>query len=64
MLLLNWFWPYGDSWHVAVDSDKKRTMYGIGRYCLALHDVVVHDMAVHDVGVPGVKMLRNISSKK
>jgi hypothetical protein len=39
-------------------------MYGIGRFCLALHDVVVHDMAVHDVGVPGVKMLRNISSKK
>ncbi len=44
MLLLNWFWTYSDSWHVAVNSDAKHTMHSMGVY-----DVGIHNMGMHDV---------------
>jgi hypothetical protein len=51
MPLLNWFGPYSDSWHVAVNSDVKHTMHGRD-----VHDVVMHDVGMHDMGVPGMGM--------
>ncbi len=49
MPLLNQFGPFGNNWHVAVNSDIKHTMQGMG-----VHDVAMHYVAVHDVGVPGM----------
>ncbi len=54
MLLLNRFCAYRDSWHVAVNTDIKHTMHGMGVHDMAMHDVGVHDMAVHDVAVHDV----------
>jgi hypothetical protein len=66
MPLLNQFGPFSDSWHVAVNSDVKHTMHGmgvhdvvvhdLGMHDMGMHEVVVHDVAVHDVGVPGMAM--------
>jgi hypothetical protein len=39
MPLLNQFGPFSNCWHVAVNSDVKQTMQGMG-----VHDVVVHDV--------------------
>jgi hypothetical protein len=44
-------WVFSDSWHVAVNSDIKQTMHGMG-----VHDVGMHNMGVHDVAVPGMAM--------
>jgi hypothetical protein len=64
MPLLNQFGPYSDSWHVAVNSDVKHTMHGmgvhdvvvhdVGMQDMGVHDVAVLDVAVHDVGMPGM----------
>jgi hypothetical protein len=67
MPLLNWFGPYSDSWHVAVNSDIHKAynaMHGMGVHDIVVHDVAMYDMGVHDVavqyvavqdvGVPGV----------
>jgi hypothetical protein len=40
MPMLNRFLPYSYSWHVAVNSDIKHSMY-----CIGVHDVAVHDVA-------------------
>jgi hypothetical protein len=76
MLLLNGFWAYSDSWHVAVNSDIKHTVYGMGVHDMAardvgvhevgvhdmgVHDVAVHDAAVHDVGLPGVGIHKTVN---
>ncbi len=54
MPLLNQFGPFSDSWHVAVNSDIKHTMHGIGVHDVVVHDVGMHDMGVHDVAVHDV----------
>jgi hypothetical protein len=66
MPLLNQFGPFSDSWHVAVNSDVKYTMHGIGVHDvvvhdvgihdIGVHDVALHDVTVHDVGMPGMAM--------
>jgi hypothetical protein len=47
MPLLNRFWPYSDSWYVAVNSDVKH----------AVHGMDVHSVGVHDLGVGMVRFL-------
>jgi hypothetical protein len=54
MPLLNQFGLFSDSWHVAVNSDVKHTMPGIGVHDVVVHDVGMHDMGVHDVAVHDV----------
>jgi hypothetical protein len=65
MPLLNRFWPYSDSWHVAVNSNVKHTngqgIHDVAMIYMGVHDVGVHDvgarvhsMGVHSVGVYGV----------
>jgi hypothetical protein len=54
MLLLNRFWAYSDSWRVAVNSDVKHTMHGMGVHDMAVHDVGVDEVAVHGVAMSGV----------
>jgi hypothetical protein len=51
MPLLNQFGPFSNSWHVAVNSDVKHTMHGIGVHDVVVHDVGMHDMGVHDVAL-------------
>jgi hypothetical protein len=46
MPVLNRFWLYSGSWHVAVNSTVRHTMHGMGG-----HDVGVHDADVHSIGV-------------
>ncbi len=53
MSLLNRFWPYSDSWHVAINSNVKHTMQGMGMHEVAVHDMAVHDAVVHGMDVPG-----------
>ncbi len=48
---VNQFGPFSNSWHVAVNSDIKHTMHGIG-----VHDVVLHDVGMHDIGVRDVAL--------
>jgi hypothetical protein len=57
MLLLNQFWPYSDSWHVAVNSNVKHTN-GMGMPDMALHDMDMLDVGVHDMGVHSMDMHR------
>jgi hypothetical protein len=55
-------WVFSDSWHVAVNSDIKQTMHGMG-----VHDIVVHDVAVPGMAMPSMdvsKMLTFTSGKK
>ncbi len=71
MLLLNWFGPYSDSWHVAVNSDIKHTMHGMGVQDVVVHDVGMHDMGVHDIvmhdvgmsgmGMPGMDIQKTLT---
>jgi hypothetical protein len=59
-------WAFSDSWHVAVNSDVKQSMYGMGVHDIVMHDVgmpdmdvhyvAVHYVAMHDVGVLGMAM--------
>jgi hypothetical protein len=56
MPLLNQFWAYSDSWHVAVNSDVRHIIHGMGGHDMAMHDKGVHDMGVHDVAVHGMAM--------
>ncbi len=59
-------WAFSDSWHVALNSDVKETLHGmgmhdmvvhhVGMHDMGVHDVAVHYMAVHDVGLPGMAM--------
>jgi hypothetical protein len=60
MPLLNRFWPYRDSWHVAVNSNVKHTngkgIHNVAVIYIGVHDVGarVHSMGVHSVVVYGV----------
>jgi hypothetical protein len=57
MPLLNRFWLYSDSWHVAVNSNLRHTMHGMAVYDVAMHDMAMHDMAVHHMDVHSLGML-------
>jgi hypothetical protein len=46
MPLLYRFWPYSDTWHVAVNSNVKHTN---GKDVAVIY-MGVHDVGVHDVG--------------
>jgi hypothetical protein len=48
MPLVNHFGPFSDSWHVAVNSNIKHKIHGMGMHDVGMHDVAVHYMAVHD----------------
>jgi hypothetical protein len=54
MPLVNCFLPYSNSWHVAVNSDVKHSMHGIGVHDVAVHDMAMNSMAVHDMGMHNV----------
>jgi hypothetical protein len=44
-------WAFSDIWHVAVNSDVKETMHGMGMHHMVMNDVGMHDMGVYDVAV-------------
>jgi hypothetical protein len=54
MPLLNQFGPFSNNWHVAVNSDIKHTMHGMGVHDMGMHGVAMHYEAMHDVGMPGM----------
>ncbi len=50
--IFNRFWLYSDSWPVAVNSDVKHTLYGMGMHSVGIHEMCVLSLGMGSIGVP------------
>ncbi len=45
-----------NSWHAVINSQVKRTLYGIGMHSINMDSISVHDMVVSDQGFSSMDM--------